>query len=385
MECEEEIKSIKTALRSIAMGGESSRNHLEVSVHKVKVAEAGAGDADDAPATFKIHLSSPIEERTITKLYDPLDPTAEGSLGKFDAIETSNALITVEAFSSGDSPRKLGESAPHDLLPLCQDVELWRKGGEKKSSTLEIAVVAGKGMDNVDAESTERDGKEEAPVMKAGDGEEDVEYVGEVKEREDSSEEWEDAVAEEVTDEGETEDSTKEEGAPEIDEAKDEKEETSTTDDAEEPDEPAAQDDGKSAELQLPAYTLTIQLEYTPSADDRRDALYDKLNEVSKRKVAAIESLRRNAGIVNRAAAAEAPARSGGGGKNPAVKTGFLNKPKAKEEKPPPFWKRWYGKTLGPNSLLWRVGPVAKNYVIFAGVSLFIHFKGDLLALPPPV
>ena len=35
--------------------------------------------------------------------------------------------------------------------------------------------------------------------------------------------------------------------------------------------------------------------------------------------------------------------------------------------------------------MLWVVGPVAKNYVIFLGVGLFIHWKGDLLALPPPV
>jgi hypothetical protein len=35
--------------------------------------------------------------------------------------------------------------------------------------------------------------------------------------------------------------------------------------------------------------------------------------------------------------------------------------------------------------MLWVVGPVAMNYVLFAGASLFLHYKGDLLALPPPV
>merc|ERR1719203_1467028 len=60
-------------------------NRLEVTVHKIKAAGADAGDdaADDnttSPTTFKVHLSSPIEERTITQLYDPLNSTAEEGL-----------------------------------------------------------------------------------------------------------------------------------------------------------------------------------------------------------------------------------------------------------------------------------------------------------------
>lgn len=219
--------------------------------------------------------------------------------------------------------------------------------------------------------------EEEVGGADAAEGEE------EVKEKE--SDEWEDAVAEEEEEGGETEELSKVEGIPDSDEKEDKTEKSAAKDDTEETNPPAAQDESKTTELQLPIYILTIQLEYTPSPDDKRDALYDKLNEVSKRKVAAIESLRKTAGFVSRAKAAEAPSNSSGGDKRPAIKSGFLNKSKASEEKPPPFWKRWYGKTIGVNSMLWVVGPVAKNYILFVGVSLFIHYKGDLLALPPPV
>lgn len=349
MKCEEEIKIIKNGIKA-AVAKANNSNSLNVSVHKVKSAsaeEGGSGGEDttadeDTPTTFKVHLSSPIEERTITQLFDPLNPTADESLAIFESVETSNALLTVEAYSSQDTTSKLGVSAAHDLLPLCQDMELWRKGGEKKTTTLEIAIVAEKGIDDVEEEDKK------------------VDITAD-------SESWEDAVEEIEKDDEVTlkEETPKDEGA-----------------DAE---------DSKAAAItiQLPLYTLTIQLEYTPSSNDLRDSLYEALNEVSKRKVAAIESLRKNAGLVNRAKASEASASGGSGGSgevvksSPAVKAGFLNK--RPSEAAQPVWKRWYNKTIGPQSMLWVFGPIAKNYVIFAGVSLFIHWKGDLLALPPPL
>jgi len=417
MECESEINSIKNALKSLAMGANAAGanlNHLEVSICKVKRSGDAEESEDDDPSTFKVHVSSPIEEQLITKLYDPLDPTSEGSIAKFDSIEVSNALLTVEVLSSGedgDGDAKqivLGASAPHDLLPLCQDMELWRKGGEKKSSTLEIAIVAAteeeeEKVDNMPESEEEKE--KEVPESGSGSGEE----------------EWEDAVAEEGEKEGGEE---KEKATEEPSEEKEgeEEEETPTAESDEKEDAPDAEeetekDEAKEAtttttttpatpqdetktttptttpKLQLPLYTLTVQLEYTPSPNDKRDALYEKLNEVSKRKVAAIDSLRKNAALVNRAKAAASAASSStavttksADKKSPAVRAGFLNK-KTEETTapPPPFWKRWYEKTIGPKSMLWVVGPVAKNYVIFVGVSLFIHFKGDLLALPPPV
>jgi len=376
MKCEEEIKIIKNGIKE-AVAKANNSNSLNVSVHKVKSTSVEGGDsggvedtdADDSPTTFKVHLSSPIEERTITQLFDPLNPTAEESLAIFESVETSNALLTVEAYSKDASTKLV--SAAHDLLPLCQDMELWRKGGDKKTTTLEIAIVAEKGIDDVDDEDKKLDITAD-------------------------SESWEDAVEEiekdapkEETPKEETETDEKKDDTPkeetETDEKKDDETPTTTTDESVENETPA-QDESKAASaIQLPLYTVTIQLEYTPSSNDLRDSLYEALNEVSKRKVAAIESLRKNAGLVNRAKASEA-STSGSGEvvkSSPAVKAGFLNKKPS--EVAQPFWKRWYNKTIGPQSMLWVVGPIAKNYVIFAGVSLFIHWKGDLLALPAPL
>ncbi len=312
MECEKEIQSIKSSLKSITSSG---NNSLQVSVHKI----TASGEDSAAPGTFKIHLSSPIEERTITKLFDPLNPTAEGSIVTFEQVETSNALLTVEAFSNNgtdDDLVKVGTSAAHDLLPLCQDLDA---GGDKISSTVEIAIVS-----EISEESSD-----DKPALENQE-----------------SDEWEDAV----------------------DEEKDVDDDAGKT---------------KETKLQLPLCTLSVQLEYTPSANDKRDSLYEKLNEVSKRKAAAIEKLRQSAAAVNRAKMAEAVEVKEKGGN--AVKAGFLNKSKPAEAKPVPFWKRWYEKTIGPKSMLWVVGPIAKNYVIFIGCSVFFHYKGDLLALPPPV
>ncbi len=314
MECEKEIQSIKSSLKSITSSGggsAESSNSLQVSVHKINAKR----EDSTAPGTFKIHLSSPIEERTITKMFDPLDPTADGSIVTFEQVETSNALLTIEAFSNNgadDDLVKVGTSAAHDLLPLCQDLDV---NGDKISSNVEIAIVS---------ESCEE--SSDKPALENQE-----------------SDEWEDAVDEEKDDDAEA---------------------------------------TKETKLLLPLCTLSVQLEYTPSANDKRDSLYEQLNEVSKRKAAAIEKLRQSAAAVNRAKIAESDDVKGKGGN--VVKAGFLNKSKP-EAKAAPFWKRWYEKTVGPKSMLWVVGPIAKNYIIFIGCSVFFHYKGDLLALPPPV
>mmetsp|Transcript_17692 Transcript_17692/g.51491 ORF Transcript_17692/g.51491 Transcript_17692/m.51491 type:complete len:545 (-) Transcript_17692:147-1781(-) len=135
---------------------------------------------------------------------------------------------------------------------------------------------------------------------------------------------------------------------------------------------------------QIPLCTVTLKVEYEPSAKDQRDKLYDLLNNASKRKAAAIEKLRKSAAEVSRAAKAS-PAKASDASKSSpeeAVKSGFLNKKTKKKDN---FLKQLYNKTIGPNSLLRAIFPVAKNYVIFFGAAALMHFKGQELALPPPV
>ena len=415
MQCEQEIQSIKNALKSLATStGGATMNSLRVSVQKVSMPSSALDDDEDGtPARFKIHLSSPMEERLVTKLFDPIDPTAEGSFATFEQIEASNALVTVEAFSGsgGDDEcgegNKLGVSAAHDLLPLCE-------GAEKKTLVVEFAIVSEEGAtvtavtDTTEKKDVTADETDEGGDEAAKEGADDFEdAVEEIKETKSEKAEAAEEVKAEETENAESKDEDEEEAVEtpvEEDKAKEEPSAESPTEEeaAETPsnEEAATAPADKTAEpppvsetkLQLPICTLSIQLEYTPSPIDKRDFLYDQLNEVSKRKAAAIEKLRQSATAMSRAKATSANAEGGEekGEKSQVVKAGFLNKPSAvvsggAAPSQPPFWKRLYEKSLGPSSLLWVIGPVAKNYILFLGVSLLFHYKGDLLALPPPV
>lgn len=152
--------------------------------------------------------------------------------------------------------------------------------------------------------------------------------------------------------------------------------------------EPEKETEAKSSNAstdETPICTVTLKIEYEPSAKDQRDKLYDMLNSASKRKAAAIDKLRKSAAEVSRATKASpskaADAKSGSS-PNKAVKAGFLNKKAKKEDG---FLKRMYNKTIGPSSMLRIIFPIAKNYVIFFGAAVLMHFKGQELALPPPV
>jgi hypothetical protein len=381
-----------------------------------------------SPRTFMVHLSSPIEVRTITNLHDPLQPAAEGSFALFKSVEVSNAILTIEAFSSEDVSEgtKLGVSAAHHLLPLCEDVEGSTSWDAKKSLTMEIAIVSEKGdliaedlrysEENFDLKASGKDDK-----VDKGEDCEPTENEGVEDDKSfETSEEKSSAIT--GTDGGDYEGAGYTEGHSkpaasvnasgedetegdddQCESLKDEAEVVVTEETKQGQDMTEASGEeskvqvlvcdmteasGEESKVQIPVCVLSVHLEYTPSLNERRDALYNKLNEVSKRKAAAIEALRKSAAAVNRARA-EQGISSDNAEKSTAVKAGFLKKHKASgsDEKhtPPPFLKRVYEKTFGPQSMLWVIGPIAKNYVIFFAVSVFFHCKGDLLALPPPV
>jgi hypothetical protein len=68
----------------------------------------------------------------------------------------------------------------------------------------------------------------------------------------------------------------------------------------------------------------------------------------------------------------------------PSLKPGFLNKKKKETTR----MQKLYERTLGPASMLrkgWGAVCFGKNYFIFFGAISFFHFKGQMLALPPPV
>mmetsp|Transcript_21741 Transcript_21741/g.51330 ORF Transcript_21741/g.51330 Transcript_21741/m.51330 type:complete len:281 (+) Transcript_21741:88-930(+) len=267
--CENEIKSIKSALRTITSSSDSSSssstsNTLEIVLVKVE------GLPDTARPNLTVQLSSPIEEGTLSATSDKIS---------FNGVETAVATLVV---SAKDADIPLGSSAPHDVKPLCTLDPMNMK--ETYETELPVAIVGD------DKASSSGSGSAVTPVC-----------------------------------------------------------------------------------------TVTLKVTYKPSPKDQREELYEMLNKVSRRKAEALENLRK-------ASVQASKDQSSAVAKSQAVKSGFLNsKPKKAEES---TLQKLYEKTIGPNSLLRLGATIAfafKDYIVFFGAVGFMHFKGQLLALPPPV
>lgn len=141
---------------------------------------------------------------------------------------------------------------------------------------------------------------------------------------------------------------------------------------------------------------VKLRVEYTPSKKDQQEKLYELLNHASKRKAQAIERLRKSAAAVSRGNTQTSTFNEGDGDEvelgttspsSRAVQPGFLNKKKRPRSKGASsnMLFNWYNRILGPQSVFALVYPIAKNYLLFFGVVAFVHWKGDLLALPAPI
>lgn len=270
---------------------------------------------------LKLQLSSPVEEITLTKLYDPLDDADNVSaVAVFRGVETGQATLLVTAYDKTENI-VVGTSTLYDVAQLTKFDALNTKQHYETELKVEI--------------QTEQPTTESKP---------------------------------EEDDNG--------------------------------PNEPAETETLPSDKS--PVGTVTLKVTYTPSNKDRREELYELLNKVTQRKATAVEKLRRAAMEAARSSTGETNQSSGETESKSltstgpsstvakpttrpgqAVKSGFLNKTK-KETKTSRLYA-FYERTIGPNSLIRTVLPVAKNYIIFCAFVGFMHFKGHLLALPPPV
>lgn len=139
-----------------------------------------------------------------------------------------------------------------------------------------------------------------------------------------------------------------------------------------------------------PICTVTLRLTFTPSPKDQREELYELLNKASRRKATALENLRKISMQAAKDQRSSASPDSGGsmtvgGSGGGAVKAGFLN---SKGKKEGSQWQKLYAKTIGPDSIFRRGAMImfsVKDYLIFFGAIGFMHFQGQMLALPPPV
>jgi len=158
-ETEKEISRIRFALRELASsttdeGGNTDANSLKVSVTKV------TGLPEAAKPAINVQLSSPIEEQTISEIYDPLEPTKEGSTVEFEGVDANVATIVLKV-SDADVP--LGSSAVHDVKPLCEVDVL--AGVTKKVTDLEVAIIPDGETGNADSGTSS--GKEENKIEPA--------------------------------------------------------------------------------------------------------------------------------------------------------------------------------------------------------------------------
>lgn len=253
------------------------------------------GLPEAAKPIVSLQLSSPIEEATLNEIFDPSsEEPVEGSVFAFKGVETNVATLMVYA-KDADIP--LGESAPHEVAPLCKLDPLDVK--EKYVTELPVAIAP----------------EGSAPAAAEGGVEE-------------------------------------------------------------------SKEDPESPSAIQPVCTVTLQISYKPSPKDQREELYDLLNKTSQRKATALEKLRRISMSITRAG--ESPSKGSSAVTKPSVKPGFLNSKK----KEPTRLEQIYERTLGPNSILRKslaVVIISRNYLIFFGAVGFMHFKGQLLSLPPPV
>eukprot|EP00934_Nitzschia_sp_Nitz4_P005225 Nitzschia sp. Nitz4//scaffold389_size11954//9158//10153//NITZ4_009011-RA/size11954-augustus-gene-0.13-mRNA-1//-1//CDS//3329549996//5215//frame0 len=284
VKCEQEIQSIKAALRKLGTAGNAEEpNSLDVSVVKVE------GLPEGAKPTLKLQLSSPIEEK---------DLVPEGAAASFEGVDASVAMLTIVA-KDADIP--LGSSSPTELASLCALEPM----SDKTEYVTELAVA----------------------ILPEGE------------------------VAAEATD------------------AEDKESET-----------PAGEEATEAKPVE-PTCTITVSVTFKPSAKDQREELYEMLNKTSQRKATALEELRSISVALARSGAAQSGVVSAP--EKPAVKPGFLNK-----KKEPTQMERLYERTIGPNSILrksFELAVVARNYLIFFGAITAFHFRGQMLALPPPV
>ena len=151
--------------------------------------------------------------------------------------------------------------------------------------------------------------------------------------------------------------------------------------------------------------TVTVQVVYTPSRQDQREAVYEVLNQTSQRKATALATLRK--------LATTAPSNAGdtktASSSSSSVQPGFLNRTtkannnnkdeeddKATTTTHRGAWlgrtstrlSAWWTRVTGPQSLVRKAAfltVVTKDYWIFLGAVGFCQCRGHLLALPPPV
>ena len=401
-----------------------------------------------AKPIIDVQLSSPIEEQSITKLFDPLNPTEDGSLIHFKGVDTSVATIVVKV---SDADIVLGSSGVLDVKPLCEIDVLG--GVTKKVTEMEIAIVPDEGSNidstvpvenqdsikedeaidtteveaDVDIRKTEtensyadiekietdddfQDAKSEVdePKETAGDEDKNLEedVVDVAKETDAGTEDTEKDTGTDVVDvaketDAGTEDTEKDAGtAADLEPAEDEIETDNADSENGKESSETKKDDDVTAESSID--TETPETKDSAESKPELSALiptcfvhvrveYNPSTKDQKDELYDLlnKASKRKAMAVDKLRKSAAALNRSKPAVADAPKDGKVVKSGFLNKKAQPkkemFFIRWYNKTLGPNSLTRQVFPIAKNYILFFGGVALMHFQGQQLALPPPV
>lgn len=367
--CEKEISTIKESLRILGNSLEDKMddsNSLEIAVLKVM------NLPEFSKPGFVIQLSSPIESKLLSGLYD----VSRGNECKsvFKGVDINTATLT---FSAKDEDIPLGCSIAYEVKPLCEFDVL----GDMKKQVKELEVSFlpdGKKFEN---KIYDRDNDSKHIELSDVDTNNDEKKSTNKSDHNIRSKSMDINIVEN-NDEMEkmTESSEKDKGES-LSDARISVSPTNVMCD--------------SKEVLTPIFSAIFLIEYHPSVKDKRDILYDMLNDVSVRKATAIDELRKSASVVNRLKtdcgnstnASSVNKKDINGGN--VIKPGFLmkgNKKITMTTKVKSMLMFLYNQTLSQNSFLRSLFiPVMKNYFLFFGSVLLMHYQGHKLALPPPV
>lgn len=333
--CDQEIQSIKAALRGIVnVDSSSEKNELKIAFTKVEgfpdvSSPSSSSSSSSKPVVISLQLSSPIENGTVA-----LNETIA-----FTGVDTAMAVLTIDSVKDLTDTITLGMAKDPNIevAPLCV---LEDPKNLKKEYTTDLSI----------------------PILKKGE------------------------------------------------------------------DGDAAATEAIETETEAVICTVTLQVSYKPSSKDQREELYDSLNKTSQRKATALSELRKlsttaatttkegadsSADGSNDSNSKESGAYSSSSkpNKSPSsVKAGFLNRggggtksaksttgddddDKSKKKKGGFLLvssnvKRWFERVTGPESIIRKAAFmtfVTKDYWIFLGAVGFFHYRGQVLALPPPV
>mmetsp|Transcript_5713 Transcript_5713/g.13461 ORF Transcript_5713/g.13461 Transcript_5713/m.13461 type:complete len:312 (+) Transcript_5713:77-1012(+) len=137
MECEQEIQIIKASLRKLSASESDVPNTLEIFLVKAE------GIDSSSSLKVNVQLSSPVEDATLTEMYDPSNSEpSDRAKAAFQGVATAVSTLTVSAIVD---EKEIGSSAPHDLAPLCVVNAIDRN--DKYETEVPIAVVAKSGDD----------------------------------------------------------------------------------------------------------------------------------------------------------------------------------------------------------------------------------------------